>query len=242
MSGHPETTRRIDDVTSPNPSSFWLRKLVSPAGLLLGLMLLFMPFVGVACGPFEAEISGWDMAVGGEPSVSSGGFGSETATGEADDIDDIPVQPIMVVTVLLMLAGIVVGLAVRVVRTRALCGVILAGLATVSIGLNEAIVLDKLVGEVAGSDGIARGDAAELVGTRAGFWLTLSLFLAILAYHVFELWLEARPRAYQAWPGFHGPPPAQPYPPPMQTGWQSPPGPYPQPPGYPSGGQGERPH
>ena len=39
-------------------SAFWLRKLVSPAGLGLALMLLFMPFAGVACGPIEAEISG----------------------------------------------------------------------------------------------------------------------------------------------------------------------------------------
>jgi|SRR5215204_1088061 len=207
-------------------STFWLRKLVSPAGLALVLMLLFMPFVGVACGPFEAEISGWDMAVGGEPSVSTGGFGSQAPTDSATS-SEISAQPLMTITVLLLLAGIVVGLAVRWPYNRALCGLVVVALATLSVVLNEAIVLDKLVDEIAGSDDFTAGDAAAMTGTRSGFWVTLALLLAILTYHGLELWLETRQRALAAWSGGHGPP-AYPYPPPPAA-WP-PPDPYSQPP------------
>lgn len=208
-------------------SAFWLRKLVSPASLALALMLLFMPFVGVACGPFEAEISGWDMAVGGEPSVSTGGFGSDASTDSAAT-GEISAQPLMTITVVLMLAGIVVGLAVRWPYNRALCGLIVVALVALSVVLNEIIVLDKLADEVASSEDFTEGDAAVMTGTRSGFWVTLALLLAILAYHALELWLETRQRALAAWSGGYGPP-AYPYPPPPGT-WPSPPNPYSQPP------------
>jgi hypothetical protein len=197
-------------VHNSNGSAFWRRKLVSPTGLFLALMLLFMPFAGVACAGFEAEISGWDMAVGGESSVSIDG--SDTSTRYIHGADDIPVQPLMLVTVVLMLTGIVVGLAVRPAYNRALCGLIVVALTALSLGLNEAIVLDKLVSEVASSNDMTEGNAAKIVGTRSGFWLTLTLSLAILAYHAIELRREGRRRASQARLDDHGPPPAYPYP------------------------------
>jgi hypothetical protein len=200
---------------------FWLRKLVSPTGLMLVFILLFMPFVGAACGPIKVDISGWDMAVGGEPSVSTGGLGSigpSDPASETNTVDDIPAQPLMVITIFLVTAAIVLGLTLRTIYARALCGLIVTGLAALFVGLNEAVIMDKLVDEIVSSDDFTQGDAAEIVGTRVGFWLTLTLLLTILVYNGTELLLDYRRKIRPAWPGQYGPPPGYGYPP-QQSGW-----------------------
>jgi hypothetical protein len=161
------------------PNNFWLRKLVSPSGVGLCLILLFMPFVGVACGPVEVEISGWDMAVGGEPAV--------TPADPSNSGESIPVQPLMVIAVVLMVAAVVVAPKIRDSRRRAMLGADLTGLAALTLSVNEIVIMDRLASEVSGSEGFAISQAKEIVNTRAGFWVTLALVTAVFVWNLFEL-------------------------------------------------------
>lgn len=208
---------------------FWLRKLVSPSGVLLVLICLFLPFVGVACeagaGRISVEVSGWDMVVGGEPSVSATGVFSDPA--EVDDEisqttgdDGVDVQPLMIVFVLTLLAAAALGFTLRSAAARGMAGLVSTGFAVLILIAAEVVMMEDITDEIAGSAGPARLDATELVGTRFGFWLVLLLLAGLLAYHVTELVLSRRRVA----------PP---------TGWPHPPGHYP---GYPPQQYAGQPH
>lgn len=214
----------------PDSGTFWLRKLASPTGFALSMLLLFMPFVGVACesgmGKVEAEISGWDMVVGGEPSVSTSGiFASEEPTGSdprqertVKQEDEIPTQPLMVFAVLVITAAVVLGLALPTPFARAMGGLTAALVVIMALGVNEIVMIDLLVDEVGRSSDITASGATEMVGSRLGFWLTLLLVVATLGYNVVELALNQRRRSqpYRQ-PGR----PPQPWMP-TEQGWHNP--------------------
>ncbi len=163
------------------------RKLISTSGLTLTLLLLFLPFVGVSCesgmGSVNAEVSGWDMAVGGKPSVSTTGLFS-MGTAADQDVDSIPVQPLMVLAVVAILSAILLGVVLRSVLGRALGAAAASGVATVLLISNQINVTNDLTDQAAQDMDSVRTLAADWVGSRVGFWLTLGVLLLITAYHV----------------------------------------------------------
>ncbi len=163
------------------------RKLISTSGLILTLLLLFLPFVGVSCesgmGSVNAEISGWDMVVGGEPSVSTTGLFSMSIPSDLD-IDSVPVQSLMVLTVVAILSAILFGSIFRTAFGRALGAGGASGLATLLVIINQIKVTDDMIEEIARDMDGASGFAADWVGSRVGFWLTLGVLLLTTAYHV----------------------------------------------------------
>lgn len=209
------------------PSRFWLRKLASPSGVALSLLLLFLPFVGVSCGPVEAEISGWDMAVGGQVSVSG-----VPRVDTADSNNQVPVQPLMTIAVLVLISAIVLGLTLRATHVHALTGLITTGLAALTIGINEILIIDDLVDEIVSDNDFSPSTAAEMTGTRFGFWLTLLLLIAIATYNTIEMVLLRRRSVPSVWPGSYGPypPPHNQAGPPFHPHWPQPNSPPPQPP------------
>jgi hypothetical protein len=214
-------------------TTFWLRKLASPAGIALVLICLFLPFVGVACesgmGKVEVEITGWDMVVGGEPSISTTGVFNDVP--DAPDVDqelsavgrdEVPVQPLMVVFVLALFVAAALGILLRSASARVLSGLIISGFAILILIINQIVVMDDLIDEITGSSpsATARRDAAEFVGFRFGFWLTLLLLAAVLAYNAVDLALSRR-----RIPTPGSPPGPGPYPPIQQAPprWPDPP-------------------
>ncbi len=163
------------------------RKIISTSGLTLALLLLFLPFVGVSCespmGSVNAEVSGWDMAVGGKPSVSTTGlFSMGTPAGR--DIDSIPVQPLMVLVVVAILCAILLGVIFRSSLTRAFGAAAASGLAVFLLISNQINVTNDFTEKAARDMDSVRTLAADWVGSRIGFWLTAGVLLLITAYHV----------------------------------------------------------
>lgn len=162
------------------------RKLISTSGLILTLLLLFLPFVGVSCesgmGSVNAEISGWDMVVGGEPSVSTTGLFSMSIPSDLD-IDRVPVQSLMVLTVVAILSAILFGGIFRTAFGRALGAGGASGLATLLVIINQIRVTDDMIEGIARDMDGTSGLAADWVGSRVGFWLVLGVLLLTTAYH-----------------------------------------------------------
>ncbi|MFC3999787.1 hypothetical protein ACFOVU_27990 [Nocardiopsis sediminis] len=223
----------------------WRRRLLSPSGLAFVLLCLFLPFIGVSCegglGTLEVRVSGWDMAANGRPSITGTGLLGSDGTGqpglvrefsEAGAEERVGVQPFMLAGVLGVVVALVLGVVLPTAFSRALGGLIATGLATVAVAVNQAVVLAQLEERL-------RTDAAWLaadavVGTRAGFWITLAVLVAVAAHDIAGLVPARRgPPAAPVPPGaYAGPPPPGPPPP-----GQPPPGPPPAPPaGYPPPG------
>lgn len=160
------------------------RKLISTSGLTLTLLLLFLPFLGVSCesgmGSVNAEISGWDMAVGGAPSVSRTGLFS---IGGPTDIDSVPVQGFMVLTVVAILSAILLGIVLRTALARAVGAGVASTVAALFVVINQVKVTDDLI-QRARNEGMPREVVADWIGSRIGFWLTLSALLLMTGYFV----------------------------------------------------------
>jgi hypothetical protein len=133
---------------NPMSRSALLRRLVSPAGLVLVLLALLLPFVSGACTPQtqtgvrQEQREGWrvtydgtDMLVGGRPDVD---FADESSNGRLRRLSDNDVrdllgdartkldpQPLAWLAVALVVAGVVAGV-VRSTRWRAVVTAALA--------------------------------------------------------------------------------------------------------------------
>ncbi|MGH3915704.1 MAG: hypothetical protein ACRDTC_20190 [Pseudonocardiaceae bacterium] len=192
------------------------RKLISTSGLTLTLLLLFLPFIGVSCesgmGSVDAEISGWDMAVGGAPSVSRTGLFS---LGGPADLDSIPVQGFMVLAVVAILGAILFGIVLPTAFARALGAGIASAFAALFVIINQVKVNDDLI-QQAGNEGTPEEVAADWISSRMGFWLTLSVLLLMTGYFLISEVTASRRAGDQAIrPGGSYPPPySGPVPPP----------------------------
>jgi hypothetical protein len=176
-----------------------LRRLVSPAGLLLVALCFTLPFVAVSCDTpvqVRADYAGTDMLAGGRPSVT---VSDETVSPQdAEELSDEPIdlQPAAVLAMLAIVAGILVAaLATR--RARVLGGTVAAAATVLFLGLNQILVQRQLALQIEGElgaqlpGGTSGGDYVE---TRYGFWLALSFASAVVLYNGFELYRITRLR------------------------------------------------
>lgn len=172
---------------------FWLRKFLSPLGIVLILTCLAFPFVGVSGVLIEVEISGWDMAASGEPSVSPPDSFTEEQRSEEATEESIPAQPLMIMFVLSLLVAAMLGITLGSALARALTRLTAMGFATITLVANQVAVTEKIVDQLAESSSRqARQQAAELVDTQVGYWLTLTLTIAVFGLNIAELVLSRR--------------------------------------------------
>ncbi len=174
-----------------------VRRLISPAGLLLVALCFALPFVAVSCDTpvrASAEYTGADLVVGGTPSVSV----AEGGVTQDDTLPDerIDVQPAAGVALLAVLAGILVA-ALPGRRGRVYGGVVAAAATVVLLVVDQILVqghLSRQVERELGADLPAGTSGGDFVEARYGFWLALALASAVLLYQCFELYQEVRPR------------------------------------------------
>jgi hypothetical protein len=234
------------------------RLLFRPAGFLLALMCFGLPFLTVSCespvGSVRADYSGADLVFGGGPDITRTGPDGTTVTrddvgddgdlggagsgrGLDDDRGDPGPRPFAVLAFLAVIAGLVMSVVPRV---RAHQWANLGASAAVALLLiaNQIVLYGDAVAELEESFGdILAGQAAEMVGTRYGFWVALVPLLAVVAFNVLEV---VRERAGVASGSGDPPRPAQPgaapFGPPPPSGAPGPLGPPPPvPPGSPPG-------
>jgi hypothetical protein len=175
-----------------------VRRLVSPAGLLLVALCFALPFVAVSCDSPEvsvtAEYTGTDMVVGGEPAVSVSGDQVPEEPGEADEA--LGVQPAAVLAIAAIVAGILVAfLPGR--RTRLLGGAAAASAAVLFLVVSQILMQGDLAGRIdteVGSDLPDGAGAGDFVHVQYGFWLALVLASAVALYNCVEFYLGARPQ------------------------------------------------
>jgi hypothetical protein len=176
-----------------------VRRLVSPAGLLLVALCFALPFVAVSCDSpgvsVTAEYTGVDMLVGGAPAVTLSGDQVPPDPGDADV--SIGVQPAAVLAMAATVAGILVAF-VPGRRTRLLGGAVAATAAAVFLVVGQILVQGYLARQVESGVGADPPDGdrgADFVAARYGFWLALVLACAVALFHCFELYRTARPRS-----------------------------------------------
>jgi hypothetical protein len=210
-----------------------VRRLVSPAGLLLVAICLALPFVSVSCDSpvqLRADYTGADMLVGGKPTVSVSD--KNVSQQDAADVSDEPieVQPAAVVAFLAIAGGILVS-ALRGRRAR-LFGSAAAALATVVLlAVNQVLVgryLSRQIEREVGRDLPGATSGGDYVHTRYGFWLALALACAVTLYNGVELYRAVRPPVLRSWPPA---PPVGPRPPAPPVGPSPPPASPPENPG-----------
>ena len=185
-----------------------VRRLVSPAGLVLVALCFALPFAAVSCDtPIQvrADYSGTDMLTGGRPAVSV----SDEAVSpqEAEELSDEPIdlQPAAVLAMLAIVAGILVA-ALPARRPRMFGGLAAAAAVVVFLGLNQFLVQRQLAREIeqeVGTQLPGGTSGGDFVHTRYGFWLALSLALAVTLYNGVELYRVRRSNG-------PGPPPQPP--------------------------------
>ncbi|MGE5826854.1 MAG: hypothetical protein ACM30G_00620 [Micromonosporaceae bacterium] len=175
-----------------------LTRLLSPAGFGLVLMLLLLPFLAVACDvttpderlSFSATFTGWDLVVGGSPTVRST-VEDERLTEAGEPID---AEPFAIATVVVLVAGAAAALL------RSPLARITAGAGTGVLGaallfateVQARSTVQDLVRTQLGDLGPGLSPA-DLVRTRYGFWLALLAVLGVALGNAIALSRALRP-------------------------------------------------
>jgi hypothetical protein len=180
-----------------------VRRLVSPAGLLLVAICFALPFVSVSCDApvrLRADYTGADLVVGGTPSVS---VSDEAVSGQdADDLSDEPIdmQPAAVVAMLSIVAGILVA-ALRGRRARLFGGAAAALATAMFLAVNQILAqrhLSREITQEVGAQLPGGASGGDFVHTRYGFWLALALACAVTLYNGVAVYREVRPKLAEA--------------------------------------------
>lgn len=171
-----------------------LRKLLSPAGFLLALLLFALPFVAVSCdageaGSFDVSYTGFDLATGAKPSIAASGDLAPSGGGPIDP-SDAP-DPGVHVLAILTAALLVLGIGTALLRSARLRRFVAAGVGVVAGTLlvaTELTAMARLRAPVqrvieAQVPGTTEGMPAALdqvIQTRPGFWLALSALILVV--------------------------------------------------------------
>jgi hypothetical protein len=185
-----------------------LTRLLSPAGFVLVLLLLLLPFLAVACDvntpeqqlSFSATFTGWDFVVGGSPTVAAGGTVSDHPHTTIDDqrLTDagqpIDAQPFAIATVVVLVAGAAAAL-LRLPLARLTAAAVAGVLGAALLFAAEFQARSAVEAEVRAELGdLGPGlSPADLVRTRYGFWLALLAVLGVALGNAIALSRALRP-------------------------------------------------
>lgn len=162
--------------------------MIRPAGFVVAGLLMFLPFISVSCdvpGGYgraapggTTQYSGVDLIVGGEPGVDPPDKLREGDSGR------IAPQPLAILTVLLLIAGIVIALRVGHTLSRRAAIALLSGVAAICLVVNQITVQTLLFERV----------PSKYVHNQPGFWLCLSTLVVVMFANAIG-WLRAAGRS-----------------------------------------------
>ena len=163
--------------------------MIRPAGFVVAGVLMFMPFISVSCdvpGGYAraapggtTKYSGIDLMLGGEPAVDPPDKLREGASAH------LAPQPLAILTVLLLIAGIVITLRVEQTVVRRATIALLSGVAAVCVVVNQITVQTQLHERV----------PPKYVHNQPGFWLCLTMLVIVMAANAIG-WLRTTPQAH----------------------------------------------
>jgi hypothetical protein len=183
--------------------------VLSPTGLVLAGLCFSLPFITVACdtpGGFgraapggSTTYTGFNLALGTQPSVTADKLRPVPA---GEPSDDLPPQPAAAVVLVLVVAA--TGFAIRSTEPRVRRGsvAVLAGVAATALLVNQALVQaevtlrvsDHLTRWVQAGHAIPAGKVARsFIHTGQGFGLCLLLLLLVAVVNGIGWW-RARSR------------------------------------------------
>jgi hypothetical protein len=187
-----------------------LGKLLSPAGFGLVLILFFLPFVAVSCGPtpeqqVTASFTGLAMIVGSAPSYSGPGATpdlvenlNQTFSSQYDN------EPFAILAAIVILGG----MATALIRGRISRNGAAASLAVLAIGLLVAAEVRSINRlnhiEIEAADGTVTRLAPVYASPRIGFYLAIAILVALGIGH--GVLSQRRPAAETHGPPLPGPP------------------------------------
>lgn len=170
------------------------RRWLSPVTLVLALLCFVLPFATVSCGLPDGyghakpggttAYNGLDLALGGAPDVPD----DQKLPASNWRPDRLNPQPLYVIGLLLVGAGLVAAAVLKRDRRRRAMLAGLGGLAAVSLVTGQALVVDQLAARIRQQSAIPAGKVArDFVGTGPGFWLTVVLLALLVAGNLFAL-------------------------------------------------------
>jgi hypothetical protein len=158
--------------------------MIRPAGFVVAGLLMFLPFISVSCdvpGGYAraapggtTKYSGIDLMLGREPAVEPLDKVREGASAQ------LPPQPMMVITLLLLIAGVVVTLRVSDTVLRRATLSLLSGVTAICLVMNQITVQTQLHERV----------PPKHVHNELGFWLCLATLVLVMAANTIA-WLRA---------------------------------------------------
>ncbi len=184
-----------------------LGKLLSPAGFGLVLLLFFLPFVAVSCGPDDhrvtATYTGLGMVTGGAPTFSGPDIDAANQADLADIFaDQYDNESLAVLAAAVILGAMALGF-IRDRRTRHAGGVGFAGLGAALLLAAEIRAIGRL-NQVRIQD--SSGELTDLgpvsATPRLGFYLAMGVLVVLLVGHAVALF---RPPAAAGPPRPDGP-------------------------------------
>jgi hypothetical protein len=147
-------------------------------------VLMFMPFINVACdvpGGYAraapggtTKYSGIDLMVGGEPAVDPVDKLREGVSAK------LPAQPLMILTFLLLIAGIVITLRISEDLARRATVALLSGAAAIAL----------VVGQIAVQSQLHERVPPKYVHLQPAFWLCLATLVIVMAANAIA-WLRS---------------------------------------------------
>lgn len=178
-----------------------LRRLLSPGGFALVALCFLLPFLTVSCQADghrgSGTYQGIDLVYGGPPDITMDGLSPDNlpevmrSKEEPDQPAPLDPQPFAIASLLLVLAGAATAL-LRTAWSRALGGLACAAVAVMFLAGAQTILRSEL------RDALDRGGVRSAPGVdvaitdRYGFWLTVSVLIAVAALNLLQLITESR--------------------------------------------------
>lgn len=172
------------------------RRPVTPSVLGLSLLCLLMPFFTVSCsgmmGSLTVSYTGFALAFDGLPSVQ-GTVAEELGRADLEELR-VGVQPILLLTVLLVIGGVFATALVPRPRPRAVTGIVISAFALLGLVANQIALHVGSEQEMRDSGAAEYGvEFAELsVANGPGFWIMALMLAGAQAWSIADLVLDRR--------------------------------------------------
>jgi hypothetical protein len=158
-----------------------------PAGFVLAGLMMVLPFISVSCdvpGGYgraapggTTKYNGVDLIVGGEPEVDPADKIREGMSGR------LPPQPLAILTLLLLVAGVVIALRLSDTVARRATVALVSGVTAIILVVNQITVQSQLHERV----------PPKYVHTQPGFWLCLATLVVVMVANAIG-WLRTAGR------------------------------------------------
>jgi len=155
------------------------------------LLCFGLPFLTFSCegptGTISADMTGWDMAFGGEPTMTATGVLDPEAMRSPDVPEEpIPVQPLVLITFAVVVAGVALSWMSRWI------GIPVGVAAALLLIAGQGQVRPSLIADMREANDFPINLPESMFTYRFGYWTSLALLLGIAIYNVVEIVLSRR--------------------------------------------------